>query len=212
MSRESGICDNRRSLYLDAIERAALSGLAEKLRDRQAIDLYVKTYNAERKRLSAEAASSRGKIEARLAQAARAYDRAYQGYVRGFISEDEAAVSIPALRAERDGVQAELDACEQAPAVLQLHPATVKSYLAAIDRLEATMAQSEVDGDAGSRQALRDLVESVVVFRPEADRGVTIEVHGQLSALVGEEAFPSETVRGKLAVAGEGLEPPTRGL
>ena len=34
--------------------------------------------------------------------------------------------------------------------------------------------------------------ELVVVFRPEADRGVTREVHGPPSALVGEKVFPGK--------------------
>ncbi len=210
--KESGTCDMRRPFYLDTVERAVLRGLAERLQDRPAIERFVRSYNAERKRLAAEAAGSRGKIEARLQATVRAYDRAYHGYVRGFISEAEAAVSIPQLRGERDAVQAELDAAERPPVVVQLHPEAIKVYLAAIASLEATLTDAAARGDAGTRKTLRDLIERVVVKRPDAEGRIEVEVHGHLSDIVGEKAFPSGTYQGGIAVAGEGLEPPTRGL
>ncbi len=211
-AKEAGSCENRRPYYLDAVERAVVEGLKEKLRDRPAIEVFIRSYNAERKRLAADAAGNRSRIEARIGQAERAYDRAYNGYLQGFISEQEASTSIPALRAERDRVRAELLACDEPPRVLQLHPEAIKRYLASINRLDLTLAQTAVDGDEEPRQALRDLVDRVVVKPPDADRIVTVEVHGHLSRLLGEDVFPSLLVRGGSMVAGEGLEPPTRGL
>ena len=50
--------------------------------------------------------------------------------------------------------------------------------------------------------------ELVVVFRPEADRGVWIEVKGRLSALVGEKAFPDATIVGRINGSGRGTRTP----
>ena len=206
--KESGTCHVRHAFYADALERAVVDGLREKLGDRALIEVYVKTYNAERKRLAAEAVGSRSKIEARLAAAERAYDRAYQGYVKGFISEDEAAVTIPTLRTERDAIRFELDGCDKAPTVLRLHPTAIASYLSAVDQLDKALERDAADGETESRAAFRELVERVVVHAPRADRGVWIEVKGRLSALVGEKAFPDATIVGGIDGSGRGTRTP----
>jgi hypothetical protein len=55
-------------------------------------------------------------------------------------------------------------------------------------------------------EAIRDLVETVTVFRdPSRPGGVTVEIAGRLNALLGEQAYPNKVrgVWGKM-VAGEG--------
>jgi hypothetical protein len=69
-------------------------------------------------------------------------------------------------------------------------------------------------GDSEAAEAIRDLVETVTVFRDSSrPGGVTVEIDGRLNALLGEQAYPNKVrgVWGKM-VAGEGLEPPTPGL
>jgi site-specific DNA recombinase len=69
-------------------------------------------------------------------------------------------------------------------------------------------------GDSDAAEAIRDLVETVTVFRdPARPGGVVVEIAGRLNALLGENAYPNKVrgVWGKV-VAGEGLEPPTPGL
>ncbi len=60
-------------------------------------------------------------------------------------------------------------------------------------------------------EAIRDLVDTVTVFRdPARPGGVAVEIAGRLNALLGEAAYPNRVtgVWGKM-VAGERLEPPT---
>ena len=60
-------------------------------------------------------------------------------------------------------------------------------------------------GDSDTAEAIRDLVETVTVFRdPSRPGGVTVEIAGRLSALLGEQAYPNKVrgVWGKM-VAGE---------
>lgn len=211
-ARESGSCANRRPYYLDAIETAVLGGLKEQMRDRRAIEVYVRAYNAERRRLAADTAANRGRIERQVAEAERAYDRAFTGYLKGFVAEAEASVTLPRLRAERDRHRAELAAAEQPPKVVSLHPGAIAAYLDAVDRLEAALAQHAAARDDEPMRAVRELVESVVVQPPGAGGVVMVEIKGQLAKLVGEDAFPTGKVQGGSMVAEEGLEPPTRGL
>jgi site-specific DNA recombinase len=61
-------------------------------------------------------------------------------------------------------------------------------------------------------QALRELIESIVVHRTESREPIRVKVNGRLAALIGVPAFPEGSMSGVKMVAGEGLEPPTPGL
>src|SRR5690606_7208080 len=50
-AKESGTCPDPKTFYLDTIEKAVLDGLGSELRHLQVIAEYVRTYQAERKRL-----------------------------------------------------------------------------------------------------------------------------------------------------------------
>jgi site-specific DNA recombinase len=50
--RYNVVCANGRKVYIATIEKAVLEGLREQLAQRDAIDVYVKTYNEERRRLA----------------------------------------------------------------------------------------------------------------------------------------------------------------
>jgi hypothetical protein len=69
-------------------------------------------------------------------------------------------------------------------------------------------------GDSEAAEAIRELIETVAVFRDHSRLGgVTVEIAGRLNALLGEQAFPNRVrgVWGKM-VAEEGFEPPTHRL
>jgi site-specific DNA recombinase len=210
-STESGSCDNRRAYYLDQIEQAVVGGLRERMADREAIALYVRTYNAERQRLAADTVANRAQIEKRLAAAEREHERVYRAYVKGLIEEEALERELPPLKAERDRLRAELAAAEEPPRVVALHPATVKRYLAAIERLEATIAEGQEHGGE-AKAALRDLIRTVTIHPAPAGTQPEISVLGELTNLIGGDHFPTLRRAGGQVVAGEGLEPPTRGL
>ena len=64
------------------------------------------------------------------------------------------------------------------------------------------MSSREID-------AVRELVESVVVERTEPGEPIRVRVNGRLAALIGAPVFPESSLSGVKLVAGEGLEPPT---
>lgn len=211
-AKEAGTCANRRAFYIDTIERSVIGGLREQLASREAIALFVKTFNDEMKQLSAGATASWSRIESDLAAAQRKLDRAIDALINGDLKEEEAASRVAALRTERDELAIRLAMAEHPPQVVTLHPAAVDSYLAAIGNLAATIHAEAAQGSPDAMKALRDLVEAVIVT-PAEGGGVEIEVRGHLSALMGGNFPPA----GKIKVAGtvvaeDGFEPPTRGL
>lgn len=59
--RESGVCSNGRKVSRAAIESLVFEGLREELANPEAIAEYVRTYNAERRRLAKESGDSAGR-------------------------------------------------------------------------------------------------------------------------------------------------------
>lgn len=204
---ESGSCDNRRSYYLDRVEQAVVGGLRERMADREAIALYVRSYNEERQRLAASTIANRAQIEKRLAAAEREHERIYRAYVKGLIEEDALERELPPLKAERDRLRAELAAAEEPPRVVALHPATVKRYLASIERLEATIAEGETHGGE-AKEALRDLIRTVTIHPAPAGQEPAIDVIGELTALIGGAHFPTTRSGGQMVAGGRSVRAP----
>ncbi len=61
--RESGSCSNRRIVYLRDVEKAALNGMSEELKDPRVIEAYARKYNDERRRLATSATATRTRLE-----------------------------------------------------------------------------------------------------------------------------------------------------
>jgi hypothetical protein len=95
-----------------------------------------------------------------------------------------------------------------------LHPAILKRYEEQLGRLEEALAKGVSAGDGEATEAIRDLVETVTVFRdPGRPGGVAVEIAGRLKALLGEKAYPNQVkgVWGKV-VAGSATNPPQHHL
>ncbi|MGQ0485068.1 MAG: recombinase family protein [Hyphomicrobiales bacterium] len=202
--KEAGQCGNGRSYYLDAIEGAVIGGLREQLGSREAIAYYVRCYNDERTRSSAQAIANRTRLEARLAEAQRELDRMIDALIKGRITEQEADTRLPALRSARDQAKAELELAEKPPKVISLHPAAIEAYLRDLDRLADLIGADLAEGDDGLAKALRALIETVTVMPAPAGEPPTIRVTGHLASLMGKDVFPQGSFAGGSGGSGGG--------
>jgi site-specific DNA recombinase len=75
-----------------------------------AIERYLATYLAERKRLAKEGAGKRAALERCLAQAKREIDRVVDAIAVGTISDEDARKRLAEPRRRRDAAEAELAA------------------------------------------------------------------------------------------------------
>ena len=100
------------------------------------------------------------------------------------------------------------------PDAVALHPAVLARYEQQLLTLQESLASCVASGDTEAAQAMRDLIQTVKVFRDDANPGgVIVEITGRLNDLLGEKAYPNRvTGVWESVVAEEGLEPPTRGL
>ena len=211
---ESGTCPNRKTVYIDVIERTVLAGMREELQHPRLIEHYVRTYNAERRRLAATASTMRSKCERQLAAVRAERERTVDMVIRGVIEEGDAKARLGRLKVEQRDLAAQLAATGEPPTIIALHPAALDRYLAAVDTLAATLAEhAAATDDRGTIGAeFRALVHSVTVH-PKPDGAIEVEVKGRLAALIGGSAFPEgqRTVLSRV-VAEAGLEPATFGL
>ena len=90
--------------------------------------------------------------------------------------------------------------------VVQLHPDATQLFLRSVEALLEALEDPEPSIDPSVLSAIRLLIAKITV-EPDGEGDMTIEVRGNLAALLD----PHARVGGAM-VAEEGLEPPTRGL
>ena len=211
---ESGSCPDPKTFYLETVETAVLSGLRTEMKSPKVLAEYVKTYHKERKRLSAEADANQTRLERRADQLKREIDRLVDHLAKGIGDPYVIGPRSTELYHEREAILAELKKTPLALEVLSLHPTILKRYEEQLENLQKTLAEGIRSGDQECAEAIRELVETVTVYRDPSEPGaIEIEIAGRLNAILGERAYPNGVKRvwGPL-VAEEGLEPPTRGL
>ncbi|MGD9925796.1 MAG: zinc ribbon domain-containing protein [Pseudorhodoplanes sp.] len=212
--RESGICDNGRKVDRDAIERLVLNGLTSTLGRPDSLKVYVTAYNRARQRLAANANRERTRLERLIGENRRATDRTMHALMYG--DDDPATFREPIRRLERDRValEAALAALDEKPKPVALHPGAIAGFERDLTELQAVLANNDDSRRDNAIAAVRKIVDRVIVHAPPNTRGFSIEIKGNLAALLGDDRslFTARSEEGGLLVAGEGFEPPTRGL
>ena len=100
------------------------------------------------------------------------------------------------LNEERKRIAAELMAGPLPPEVVALHPTVLARYEQQLVELRDALSKGIRAGDSEAAEAIRELIETVTVFRDHSRLGgVTVEITGRLNALLGEQAYPNR-VRG----------------
>jgi site-specific DNA recombinase len=193
---------------LDTVEKAVLNGLTAEMRHPDVI-AELRTYHKERKRLSAEADATCSRLERQLVELTGDIDRLVDAIAKGHGNPEVLGPRSTALYEEKKRIRAELDAAPPPTEVIALHPAVLARYEEQLTNLQEALARGARAGDSECAEAIRDLVDTVTVFRDTSKSGgVEVEIVGRLTALLGEEAYPNGVrgVWGKM-VAEEGFEP-----
>ncbi|MDH2092075.1 recombinase family protein [Rhizobium pusense] len=204
--RESRTCDNDARYYIEKIEQKVLNTLRQQFADSDMIKAYVNTYEEERRRTSADLKRNRASIERQLDEAKRAIARVVEKVAKGIIEDDDAAAILPGLREERDRHSADLSKMEKPNNVIELFPLAVRRFKENLEKLTEILSAAGEIPDADAVLTFRELVASVIVDPRKAGEDYVVEIKGYLSSLIQPE------MSAVVVVAGEGLEPPTRGL
>jgi site-specific DNA recombinase len=114
---------------------------------------------------------------------------------------------LGALELERNDIERELASLDESP--IRLHPNAADMYRRKVADLKAALASADAENRAAAFQAIRDMVEVVLIHPTAPYRPVEIEIKGRIAALLQrpeEAAYPES--KGAL-VAGVGFEPTT---
>lgn len=186
-AKESGICDDPRSYYVDDVEKRVLDLLRQELIHPDIIREFLAEYEAEMKRLRLSAAGERQSLERELKRTSARATHLNNLLMNGMGDMTRINAELqPLLERERD-LEARLELAEL-PAVVVLHPASRERYVRAIASLHETLA---ADATTEGAQIVREVVEKIALHPtgPAMNRHTAppkIEVVGRLEALVGQ--------------------------
>ena len=200
--RESGTCANGRKVPRPAIEALVFDGLRDELAHPEAIAEYVKTYNAERRRLARRNGDREKHLQRRAGEIARELERLVDAIAKGLADLDTIGPRIKTLEQERDQVKAALLQVAQSSQVVTFHPAAVDRYLADIRRLADVATEAAALDEPELVATLRSLVDAVIVHAPPNSNQLTVEIRASLSEL---------TMPGKPLVKAGGIDGSGRG-
>ncbi|PWE57587.1 recombinase family protein [Metarhizobium album] len=204
--KESGTCDNNARYYVEKIERKVIDTLRMQFADTDVIDAYVKEYEAEQKRATLERRKGRAAAEKGLQEAKDAISAVVLKLAKGLIEDDDAAAILPGLRAERERFKAELEAQEPEQRVIEIKPKAIEKFRESVTRIADILTRQDGEFHIDLMKHFRQVIAAVIVQPRRPGEEYQIEIKGYLSSLI------SPDLSAVIVVAGEGLEPPTRGL
>jgi site-specific DNA recombinase len=206
---ETGLCDNRRTVGLEAVENLVIRGLEEHLASPDLIAEYVREYHRAWTSLRDSTAQQRADLTKRLANLKREIKRAVAAIMenpRSKAIQDE----LRELEGQRDEIEAALAKLEPPP-VIELHPNVGEVYRRKVRDLRVALEAADDDNRSEAYRAIRELVEKIVIRPSGPRRPVEIEIHGQLATLLraSKEGTIQEPESMGAMVAGVGFEPTT---
>lgn len=208
--RERGDCPSPSTFYIDVIERTVIDALRDEMRHPRVISEYVKEYHAEWTRLTAGAREQKTRDEGRLKEIDAQMGRLVDAIASGGALAAAVSAKAEELAAERRKTVARLEAASDQQKVIELHPAALTRYEEQLGRLAEALTPDSTAVDQDASAAMQELIEFVTVSRGEDGRPC-VRITGRLMALLEGNRHRSD-LSGVLKVAGEGFEPPTRGL
>jgi site-specific DNA recombinase len=180
-NKGKAICTNMATIKQKVLEARVLDALAHHLMDPEAVAAFCEAYTAERNRLAQAATSSRTTVEKELVTTKRDHAKLVDAIIAG-VPADQVKDKMIALDARRKELEAQLAQVDASPAPVRLHPKMSETYRERVAALIRGLAESE--GMEEAREAIRGLIEKIVLT-PRADgTGLTVDLHGALASLL----------------------------
>lgn len=207
-ARKEGTCTNRRTMDNAPLERRVLGGIERELLSPERVALAVKVYHEERQRLDRQAAEANKRHLQRANELDRQIARLVDAIAAGAGDVPEVVEKLKQARAERGGI-AEAIGDADASKVITLHPNIAGAYREAVKQVTGLLDGDEAETRAG-RNALRSLVDRVILTPRTEARGMDIDVEGRLAAMLdmgtGKSPRPREGTIPVVAEARYGFE------
>ncbi len=216
-NKGKAVCDTMATISQAELERLVLDALQNTLMDQEALAVFCEEYARERNRLQSQASANRTSLEKDLATAKRDHAKLIDAIIAG-VPAEQVKDRMLALDARRIDLEHKL-ARETAPSPVRIHPRMAETY-----RKKITILISELqtpDGMLEAKEALRSLIDRIVLQPSPATGKLDIHLEGALAALLmlslgaksqkdlsgKTQAF--EDIEELVLVAGVGFEPTT---
>ena len=208
-----GTCDNRLTIRRDEVEARVLKALQEKLLRQDLFDEFCEEFTREMNRLRMEHRASLSAAEREIerieARRKKLIEMVMDGVAPSVVKDE-----LNANAARREQLEAKLLATEEPPPLL--HPEMARIYRTKVRELAKALQQPDSRSEA--TEALRGLVDAIVLTPDEASKTLQIELRGNLAAMLGatvqtKRSPESDDLSLQVSlVAGAGFEPATFGL
>ena len=192
-NKGKAVCTNVALIKQADLEARVLDALAHHLMDAQAVAAFCDADTAERNRLAATAANSKASLETDLGQVKRDHAKLADAIIAG-VPLEQVKDKMISLDARRQQLEGQLESLDATPAPVAFHPKMAETYR---DRVAALIrGLDEEEGLEETREALRGLVEKIVLVPQKEDTGATsldVDLHGSLGGLL--QLATGESVR-----------------
>lgn len=189
--RHRGDCDNNRTIQTHMLERRVLAGLQEQLLDPDVVREVVLEYHRASTRRSAEQVKERQKAERRRDQAQARVERLLRAVTDGGSEFAEIRAALEAARSDLAAAETVL-ADVGVGGVIAMHPNIAEEYRRSVADLRQLL-DGTGEESRGAAQALRSLIDRVVISPAAKGPGTAIALEGRLSALLSLAAGSAAT-------------------
>jgi hypothetical protein len=179
-ARDQGRCDNHLTIRRDEVEGRVLRALQEKLLRQDLFEEFCDEFTREMNRLRMEHRSSLSAAEREIERIEVRRKKLVESIMDGVpASEVRDELNANALR--REQLKARLAAANAPPPLL--HPEMARIYREKVSEL--AKALQEPDSRSEATEALRGLVDAIVLAPDQAGQTLQIELRGTLAAMLG---------------------------
>jgi DNA invertase Pin-like site-specific DNA recombinase len=179
--RERDTCTNRRTVLRDQILARVFVGLKDRLLAPELVETFVTEYVAEVNLTNRTATSRRSKLETELGRV----DRQIRTMVQTIADTGGSRALVEELRAlehRQDQLREEIVAAGTPEVLPALHPNLAQVYRQKVERLEEALRDPFVS--AAAVEALRSLIDAIVVHPGDQRGEVRVELRGDLAAFL----------------------------
>ena len=198
-ARYKGICDNGLTIRRDEVESRVLKALQDKLLNQELFEEFCEEFTREMNRLRMEHRASLSAAEREIERIEVRRKKLIEMVMDG-VSPSKVRHEMNANAIRRDVLKAKLAAADAPPPLL--HPEVATIYRTKVAGLARALQEPESRSEA--TEALRGLVDAIVLTPDDAGSALQIELKGNLAAMLGatvQKKRPSESDDLSLQVA-----------
>jgi site-specific DNA recombinase len=191
---ESGACDNKRTVSLDAIEATVLHGIESHLCAPELVAEYVKEFHRAMTDLRDTSQGRRAELSKRLVEVEKAINAIVDAIAEGGRSSRALTQRLADLESERDVIETTIK--EAVPPPIALRPDATETYREKVKDLKAALNAADQENRTMAYEAIRELIDEVVIRPHGPYKPVEIDIYGRIQSL-----FPkNETDPGSMGV------------